>query len=79
MLIADHPIHPPSEFLSCKYENARPPSANYLISSVDGVFHVYENADALQRGESLHCDYPVFRKYLDDVQRMCVMISDGPL
>ena len=75
----DHPIHPPSEFLSSSYGSGMPAPANYVIKSVDGVFHVFESDDAAQRGECLNYNYPVFKKYLDDVQRMCVMISDGPL
>ena len=75
----DHPIHPPSEFLSSEYGTGMPAPANYVIKSVDGVFHVFETEEAAQRGECLNYAYPVFKKYLDDVQRMCVMISDGPL
>lgn len=77
--VEDHPIHPPSEFLSSSYGSGMPAPANYVIKSVDGVFHVFESDDAAQRGECLNYNYPVFKKYLDDVQRMCVMISDGPL
>ncbi len=57
----------------------KPPAANYVIKALNGVFQVYESTEAAERGESFDYHYPVMRKYLDDVHKMCAMISNGPL
>lgn len=73
----DHPIHPPSAFLSSPYEVEPPASANYHIRAVDGVFQVYESAEP--EAVALPYAYPSFKKYMADVLKMCDMISNGPL
>lgn len=57
----------------------KPPAANYVIKAVDGVFQVFENAEAAERGECFDYQYPVMKKYIDDVGKMCAMIGNGPL
>ena len=77
--VVDHPIHPPPNFLSTHYDMEKPPPANYTVRALDGVFQVYETAEAAERGEAFDYRYPVLRKYLEDVSKMCAMISNGPL
>lgn len=79
MVLADHPVHPPSSFLKSRFDSVKPPPANYTIKAVNGVFHVYETAEAVERGENLNYTYPVFKKYLDDLRTLNLMISNGPL
>jgi hypothetical protein len=75
----DHPIHPPPHVLSSHNDGEIPESANCVIKALNGVFQVYESQEAADNGESLNFSYPVFKKYIDDVHKMCNMISNGPL
>ncbi|KAI9562378.1 AMP deamise 2 [Daphnia sinensis] len=77
--IKDHPIHPPPHILSSHNDGEIPPPANYVIKAFNGVFQVYEDEEAAENGDCLSFTYPVFKKYIDDVHRMCNMISNGPL
>ncbi|XP_046649606.1 AMP deaminase 2-like isoform X5 [Daphnia pulicaria] len=77
--VEDHPIHPPPHVLSSHNDGEIPESANCVIKALDGVFQVYESQEAADNGESLNFSYPVFKKYIDDVHKMCNMISNGPL
>jgi hypothetical protein len=77
--ILDHPIHPPPHVLSSHNNGKITPPANYVIKVFNGVFQVYENQDAAENGESLNFSYTVFEKYIDDVNKMCNMISNRPL
>ena len=75
----DHPIHPPPSSLKSHFDMEKPPAANYVIKAFKGVFQVYLNAEAANRGECFNYTYPVMKQYLDDVNKMCTMISNGPL
>jgi hypothetical protein len=76
----DHPIHPPPNFMASHYDNEIPASANYVIKAVNGVFQVYESDEAVEREECLSgYSYPSFKKYIYDVNKMCSLISNGPL
>lgn len=66
-------------FLSSQYACEMPASAGYRIRSVNGVFHLYESDEALERDEPLNYTYTSFKKYIVDVMKMCDMISNGPL
>ena len=65
--------------MATHYDNEIPASANYVIKAINGVFQVYESNEAVEREESLNYSYPSFKKYIYDVNKMCSLISNGPL
>lgn len=75
MTIEDHPIHPPERGFS-PWSLESPPSKNYTIKAVEGVFNVYKDQDCT---DPLPYKYIKLHEYVDCMQKMCVMIADGPL
>nr|UAW06711.1 deaminase [Kerria lacca] len=76
--IADHPIDVPVsgknpwhiEF----YE-----SKGLLFKAVNGVFHIYENEEALAKNKPRDYQYPLLETYISDLNKICMMMADGPL
>ncbi|XP_044013715.1 AMP deaminase 2 isoform X5 [Aphidius gifuensis] len=77
MAIADHPVHAPAS--RDPWELEFPPSKNYIISPVNGVFNVYENKDDVKNGKPLPYTYPDLGHFVGDMNVLCAMIADGPL
>lgn len=75
MTIEDHPIHPPVRGES-PWSLESPPSKNYTIKAVDGVFNVFKDKEC---NENLGYNYVKLPEYIDHMQKMCAMIADGPL
>jgi len=75
---ADHPIHVP-------YDDENPwdiefyPSLNYVIKPVNGVFQVYENEEAVKANQPKDYPYPLLETYISDLNKICMMMADGPL
>lgn len=65
--------------MSSHNDGEMPPPANYVVKAFNGVFHVFESEEDAENEKCLDFDYPDFKKYLDDVHKMCNMISNGPL
>ncbi|GLH07892.1 AMP deaminase [Gryllus bimaculatus] len=76
--IADHPVHAPAS-KGDPWECEFPPASGYLIRPVAGVFQLYRDAAALERGEALNYPYPNLPTFVQDMNLLCAMIADGPL
>nr|BAN21155.1 AMP deaminase [Riptortus pedestris] len=78
MSIEDHPVHAPSSQgnpWDCEF----PPSSNYVIRSKAGVFQVYKNSDDADADKPLNYQYPDLATFVADMNKLCIMIADGPL
>ncbi|GLH07891.1 AMP deaminase [Gryllus bimaculatus] len=75
---ADHPVHAPAS-KGDPWECEFPPASGYLIRPVAGVFQLYRDAAALERGEALNYPYPNLPTFVQDMNLLCAMIADGPL
>ncbi|XP_015175667.1 PREDICTED: AMP deaminase 2-like isoform X1 [Polistes dominula] len=76
--IADHPVHAPAsrgDPWECKF----PPSKNYTILPINGVFNVFANEEDAKNGEPLPYSYPDLGVFVRDMNLLCAMIADGPL
>ncbi|XP_044728732.1 AMP deaminase 2 isoform X2 [Chrysoperla carnea] len=78
MTIADHPVHPPAS-QGDPWECKIPPSKNYTIKSVDGVFNLYSTADDANNNQNTIYRYPNLGTFVSDMIALCNMIADGPL
>ena len=76
--VSDHPIHVP-------HSNENPwnvevyDSKGYIIKSNRGVFQVYENSDKVDLNEPKDYQYPLLETYISDLNKVCMMMADGPL
>lgn len=76
--VADHPIHVP-------YSNKNPwnaevyDSKGYILKANKGVFQVYENDDKLRANEPKDYQYPLLETFISDLNKVCMMMADGPL
>jgi len=76
--IADHPVHaPPSS--TCPWSSALPAAKGYVFSAVAGVYQVYQDQAALHANNPLPYTYPTLDIFVQDMNRLCTMIADGPL
>ncbi|KAK0181833.1 hypothetical protein PV327_000023 [Microctonus hyperodae] len=78
MTIADHPVHAPAsrgDPWNCEF----PPSKNYKIAAVNGVFNVFINEEDFVNNKPLPYSYPDLATFVGDMNRLCAMIADGPL
>ncbi|KAL2748471.1 AMP deaminase 2 isoform X4 [Vespula maculifrons] len=76
--IADHPVHAPAsrgDPWECKF----PPTKNYTILPINGVFNVFANEEDAKNGEPLPYSYPDLAAFVRDMNLLCTMIADGPL
>ncbi|KAL1130523.1 hypothetical protein AAG570_011769 [Ranatra chinensis] len=76
--LADHPVHPPvtgDDPWECDF----PPARGYSVAFKEGVLRVYENEEALRSDDPIKYPYTVLPEFLADMNRLCVMIADGPL
>ncbi|XP_014246157.1 AMP deaminase 2 [Cimex lectularius] len=76
--IADHPVHAPQS-VGDPWECDFPPATNYIIKPKSGVFQVYKDQESLEKGEALDYKYPNLATFVTDMNKLCVMIADGPL
>jgi len=74
--IADHPVHPPAS-VGDPWQCDFPPSLGYTIRARDGVFQLFNSPDDQQPVQGF--PYPNLETFCRDMQRLCTMISDGPL
>uniref|UniRef100_A0A2H8TGI5 AMP deaminase n=1 Tax=Melanaphis sacchari TaxID=742174 RepID=A0A2H8TGI5_9HEMI len=74
--IADHPVHPPAS-VGDPWQCDFPPSLGFTIRACDGVFQVYSSPDSEIPVQGF--PYPNLETFCRDMQRLCTMISDGPL
>ncbi|VVC27125.1 AMP deaminase,Adenosine/AMP deaminase domain,Metal-dependent hydrolase,Adenosine/AMP deaminase [Cinara cedri] len=74
--IADHPVHPPAS-VGDPWQCEFPPSLGYTILPRDGVFQMYTDEDLERPVQGF--PYPNLETFCRDMQRLCTMISDGPL
>ncbi|XP_001951813.1 AMP deaminase 2 isoform X5 [Acyrthosiphon pisum] len=74
--IADHPVHPPAS-VGDPWQCDFPPSLGFTIRAQDGVFQLYSSPDSETPVQGF--PYPNLETFCRDMQRLCTMISDGPL
>ncbi|CAH1731602.1 unnamed protein product [Aphis gossypii] len=74
--IADHPVHPPAS-VGDPWQCDFPPSLGFTIRARDGVFQMYSSPDSEIPVQGF--PYPNLETFCRDMQRLCTMISDGPL
>jgi AMP deaminase len=74
--IADHPVHPPAS-VGDPWQCDFPPSLGFTIRARDGVFQMYSSPDSETPVQGF--PYPNLETFCRDMQRLCTMISDGPL
>lgn len=74
--IADHPVHPPAS-VGDPWQCDFPPSLGFTIRARDGVFQMYKSPDDEIPVQGF--PYPNLETFCRDMQRLCTMISDGPL
>jgi len=76
--IADHPVHAPPSTTS-PWECDSPPSKGYIFSPLRGVYQVYKDQNALDNNNPLPYTYPHLDLFVQDMNRLCSMIADGPM
>ncbi|KAK7578161.1 hypothetical protein V9T40_010366 [Parthenolecanium corni] len=76
--IADHPIHVPTNDEN-PWDIDFYPSKNLIIKPVNGVFQVYENEEAVKENKPRDYPYPLLETYISDLNKICMMMADGPL
>ncbi|XP_015363803.1 PREDICTED: AMP deaminase 2 isoform X2 [Diuraphis noxia] len=72
----DHPVHPPAS-VGDPWQCDFPPSLGFTIRARDGVFQLYSSPDSETPVQGF--PYPNLETFCRDMQRLCTMISDGPL
>jgi AMP deaminase len=72
----DHPVHPPAS-VGDPWQCDFPPSLGFTIRARDGVFQMYSSPDSETPVQGF--PYPNLETFCRDMQRLCTMISDGPL
>ncbi|CAI6354608.1 unnamed protein product [Macrosiphum euphorbiae] len=72
----DHPVHPPAS-VGDPWQCDFPPSLGFTIRAKDGVFQMYSSPDSETPVQGF--PYPNLETFCRDMQRLCTMISDGPL
>ncbi|KAF4519197.1 hypothetical protein B566_EDAN013490 [Ephemera danica] len=78
MVAFEQSVHAPSTSAN-PWECDFPPDKSYVIRPVEGVYHVYEDEAAVERGEHLYFPYYDLPTFVRDVNLLCAMIADGPL
>ncbi|XP_021942583.1 AMP deaminase 2 isoform X4 [Zootermopsis nevadensis] len=77
-LVKDHPVHAPASKgnpWDCEFM----PDRGYLMRSKSGVYNVYKDQTAMDNDEPCSFPYPNLDTFVRDMNRLCVMIADGPL
>lgn len=74
--VIDHPVHPPAS-VGDPWQCDFPSSLGYTIRARDGVFQMYNSPDDEHSVQGF--PYPNLETFCRDMQRLCTMISDGPL
>ncbi|XP_054257177.1 AMP deaminase 2 isoform X2 [Macrosteles quadrilineatus] len=74
----DHPVHAPPSTTS-PWECEIPATKGYIIQPLRGVYQVYKDKTALDNGEALPYAYPRLDMFVQDMNRLCTMIADGPM
>ncbi|KAG8247207.1 AMP deaminase 3 [Homalodisca vitripennis] len=75
---ADHPVHAPPSTTS-PWECEMPPAKGYIFAPVRGVFQVYRDQAARDADNPLPYSYPHLDTFVQDMNRLCAMIADGPM
>lgn len=56
-----------------------PPDKNYVYRWCEGVLHVYRNDADAEAAHPLAYECISFTQYVEDLGKLCEMITDGPL
>lgn len=75
--IDDHCVHAPSN--GNPWDLEFPPSSEYYIKCVNGVFQVYENEESLISESPLDYKYPRYGEFVAELIKLCSVMVDGPL
>ncbi len=51
----------------------------YILKANNGVFQVYEGQAALRENKPKDYPYPLLETYISDLNKICMMMADGPL
>lgn len=70
----DHPIHQPHAKEN-PWAYYKPPTKDYTLNLVSGVFHVYATSDS----QTTLFPFPSLETFVADMNQLCTMIADGPL
>ncbi|XP_011708010.1 PREDICTED: AMP deaminase 2 isoform X1 [Wasmannia auropunctata] len=76
--LPNHPVHAPAS-RGDPWECEFPPTKNYKIVPVNGVFNLFASDEDLANGKPLPYSYPDLATFVRDMNLLCVMIADGPL
>ncbi|KAL0868845.1 hypothetical protein ABMA27_007199 [Loxostege sticticalis] len=76
--IADHMVHPPFKDGKDPWEGPTPPPKGYTIKVDQGVFNLYKKGED-GKETRVPYEYNNLQQYIQDMNIMCSMISDGPL
>ncbi|XP_018340811.1 PREDICTED: uncharacterized protein LOC108747674 isoform X8 [Trachymyrmex septentrionalis] len=76
--LPNHPVHAPAS-RGDPWECEFPPTKNYKIVPVNGVFNLFANDEDLANGKPLPYSYPDLAAFVQDMNLFCAMIADGPL
>ncbi|KAL0819359.1 hypothetical protein ABMA28_007483 [Loxostege sticticalis] len=76
--IADHMVHPPFKDGKDPWEGPTPPPKGYTIKVDQGVFNLYKKGEDGKENRVPY-EYNNLQQYIQDMNIMCSMISDGPL
>lgn len=77
-LILDHMVHPPFKDGKDPWEGPTPPPKGYTIKVDQGVFNLYKKGED-GKETRVPYEYNNLQQYIQDMNIMCSMISDGPL
>ena len=78
MSLLDHQVHAPKssgDHWECEVQ----PDLGYKLSVEQGVFQVFKTQEDLESRRPVNYQYPRLGEFVKDLQKMCSMISDGPL
>lgn len=78
MFLLDHPVHAPAS-RGNPWECVFPPTKNYKIAPVNGVFNLFANEEDFANGKPIPYSYPDLATFVRDMILLCSMIADGPL
>ena len=74
----DHPIHPPST-KGDPFKIEFPEDLNCVLKIVEGIVHVYQCEEDVEKNKPVELPYPDRETFLADMNKLMALISNGPM
>lgn len=78
LFLTDHPVHAPAS-RGDPWECEFPPSKNYKISPINGVFNLFASEEDCAVRKCVPYSYPDLATFVRDMNLLSAMMADGPL